>query len=48
MLHADNFRLVDIEKLRSGAVIANLVLIDFETRFIRVRVSLGFVVHDRR
>ena len=48
VLHADDIRLIDIEKLRRGAVIAQLVLIDLETYVVRVRVSLGFVVHDRR
>ena len=37
MLHADDIRLIDIEKLRRGAVIAQLVLIDLETYLLRIR-----------
>ena len=48
MLHADNIRLTDIEKLRRDAVIAQFVLVDLKAHFFRVCISLGLVVHGHR
>jgi hypothetical protein len=48
MLHADNIRLADIEELRRHAVVAQFVLVDLKAHFIRIRISLGFVIHGSR